>query len=147
MRLTPGITSFESITEARTIRLLQRNEDGTSKRAENVSPSDCTLVVIRTNSFAFRKLAVAMVAMDLLRRWVWEEVRTKREEKSYRPWDFYERDPRVKRVVDSFSSNLFCPDEPNLFAWIFSNAAADFANNAIAPASSFASCFSPPCAR
>jgi starch phosphorylase len=25
----------------------------------------------------------------------------------------------VKRVVDSFSSNLFCPREPNLFAWIF----------------------------
>jgi starch phosphorylase len=49
------------------------------------------------------------------------EVRSWREQKSYRPWDFYERDARVKRVVDSFSSNLFCPDEPNLFAWIFSS--------------------------
>jgi starch phosphorylase len=49
------------------------------------------------------------------------QVRTTREQKSYRPWDFYQRDPGVKRVVDSFSSNLFCPDEPNLFAWIFSS--------------------------
>ncbi len=24
----------------------------------------------------------------------------------------------LKRVVDSFSSNLFCPHEPDLFAWI-----------------------------
>ena len=42
-----------------------------------------------------------------------------REQKSYRPWEYYDRDPRVKRVVDSFSSNLFCPHEPDLFAWIF----------------------------
>jgi len=49
------------------------------------------------------------------------EVRTMREQKSYRPWEYYARDPRVKRVVDSFSSNLFCPNEPNLFAWIFAS--------------------------
>ena len=47
------------------------------------------------------------------------EVRTRREQKSYRPWEYYARDPRVKRVVDSLSSNLFCPQEPDLFAWIF----------------------------
>ncbi len=46
------------------------------------------------------------------------EVRAMREQKSYRPWEYYARDPRVKRVVDSFSSNLFCPQEPDLFAWI-----------------------------
>ncbi|MBZ5636617.1 MAG: glycogen/starch/alpha-glucan phosphorylase [Acidobacteriia bacterium] len=46
------------------------------------------------------------------------EVRTLREQRSYRPWEYYARYPRVKRVVDSFSSNLFCPNEPNLFAWI-----------------------------
>ena len=46
------------------------------------------------------------------------DVRTMREQNSYRPWEYYARDPRVKRVVDSFSSNLFCPHEPDLFAWI-----------------------------
>jgi starch phosphorylase len=49
------------------------------------------------------------------------EVRTMREQKSYRPWEYYARNPRVKRVVDSFSSNLFCPHEPDLFAWIFAS--------------------------
>ena len=49
------------------------------------------------------------------------EVRAMREQKSYRPWEYYARDPRVKRVVDSFSSNLFCPQEPDLFAWIFAS--------------------------
>ncbi|MGA2715056.1 MAG: glycogen/starch/alpha-glucan phosphorylase [Bryobacteraceae bacterium] len=49
------------------------------------------------------------------------EVRTMREQRSYRPWDYYARHPRAKRVADSFSSNLFCPDEPNLFAWIFAS--------------------------
>ena len=49
------------------------------------------------------------------------EVRTMREQKSYRPRDYYARNPRVKRVVDSFSSDLFCPHEPELFAWIFTS--------------------------
>jgi starch phosphorylase len=47
------------------------------------------------------------------------EVRTRREQNSYRPREYYARHPRVKRVVDSFLSNLFCPQEPDLFAWIF----------------------------
>ena len=46
------------------------------------------------------------------------EIRVMREQKSYRPWEYYARNPHVKRVVDSFSSNLFCPHEPDLFAWI-----------------------------
>jgi glycogen phosphorylase len=49
------------------------------------------------------------------------EIRTMREDKSYRPWEYYAWHPRVKRVVDSFSSNLFCPSEPGLFAWIFAS--------------------------
>jgi starch phosphorylase len=49
------------------------------------------------------------------------EVRALREQKSYRPWDYYARGPRVKRVVDSFLSKLFCPREPELFAWIFTD--------------------------
>jgi glycogen phosphorylase len=46
------------------------------------------------------------------------EVETIRRERSYRPRDFYDRDPRVRRVVDSFRSRLFSPDEPDLFDWI-----------------------------
>jgi starch phosphorylase len=38
---------------------------------------------------------------------------------NYRPWDYYNRDPRVKRVVDAFRSNLFCPGESELFASIY----------------------------
>ena len=46
------------------------------------------------------------------------EVHAAHEQQSYRPWEHYERDPRVKRVVDVLSSNLFCPEEPALFDWI-----------------------------
>lgn len=49
------------------------------------------------------------------------EVRTMCAQKSYRPWEYYARNPHVKRVVDRFSSNLFCKEEPNLFAWIFTS--------------------------
>jgi starch phosphorylase len=47
------------------------------------------------------------------------EVQAMREQRSYHPWDYYHRDPRVKRVVDTFHSNLFCPHEPGLFASIY----------------------------
>jgi len=49
-----------------------------------------------------------------------DEVMSMRAHKSYRPWDYYVQNPGVRRVADSFSSNLFCKDEPGLFAWIFS---------------------------
>jgi glycogen phosphorylase len=49
------------------------------------------------------------------------EVRTMREQKSYRPWEYYACNPHLKRVVDSFSAKLFCPQEPDLFARIFGN--------------------------
>jgi starch phosphorylase len=48
-----------------------------------------------------------------------DEVRALRREKSYRPWEYYQQDVRVKRVADAFRSSLFCPQEPDLFAWIF----------------------------
>jgi starch phosphorylase len=47
-----------------------------------------------------------------------DEAQALREHRSYRPWDYYHRDPRVKRVVDALHSNLFCPGEPGLFAWV-----------------------------
>jgi starch phosphorylase len=49
------------------------------------------------------------------------DVRSMREQKSYRPWEHYTHNPRAKRVVDSFSSNLFCAQEPDLFAWIYAH--------------------------
>ena len=49
------------------------------------------------------------------------ELRAMREQKSYRPWEYYARNPRAKRVVDSFASNMFCSQEPDLFAWIFAS--------------------------
>jgi starch phosphorylase len=47
------------------------------------------------------------------------EVQAMREQRSYHPRDYYHGDPRVKRVVETFHSNLFCPHEPDLFAWIY----------------------------
>jgi glycogen phosphorylase len=47
------------------------------------------------------------------------EVQAMREQRSYRPWDYYERDRRVRRVAEAFRANVFCPHEPNLFAWIY----------------------------
>ena len=35
------------------------------------------------------------------------------------PWDYYHRNPSLKRVMDSFHSTLFCPQEPGLFSWIY----------------------------
>ena len=37
----------------------------------------------------------------------------------YNPWDYYHRNPSVRRVMDSFNSDLFCPQEPGLFNWIY----------------------------
>ena len=38
--------------------------------------------------------------------------------KGYRPWEYYTGDPRVRRVADALRSNLFSPEQPDLFAWI-----------------------------
>ncbi|MGH1363408.1 MAG: glycogen/starch/alpha-glucan phosphorylase [Calditrichia bacterium] len=37
---------------------------------------------------------------------------------SYSPREIYDRSNKVRRVVDSFRSGLFCSDEPGLFDWI-----------------------------
>lgn len=47
-----------------------------------------------------------------------EELRTMCQARSYRPQNYCDSDNRVKRVVDALASDLFCPDEPNLFTWI-----------------------------
>jgi starch phosphorylase len=38
---------------------------------------------------------------------------------TYRPRAYYDRDPRIKRIVDAFGSDLFSPRESGLFRWIF----------------------------
>ncbi len=47
-----------------------------------------------------------------------EEIRERRGEGTYNPLDYYNEFPHVRRVVDSFNTDLFCPDEPGLFKWI-----------------------------
>jgi starch phosphorylase len=46
------------------------------------------------------------------------EVQTIRRQRSYLPREYYDRDSRVRRVVDAFRANVFCRDEPELFAWV-----------------------------
>jgi glycogen phosphorylase len=36
----------------------------------------------------------------------------------YRPAEYYNSDPRIKRVLDELASDRFCPGEPGLFRWI-----------------------------
>jgi len=47
------------------------------------------------------------------------ELQALREKDTYRPRNDYDRDPRLKRIADTFCSGLFCPKEAGLFNWIF----------------------------
>jgi starch phosphorylase len=47
-----------------------------------------------------------------------EQIQALREDGSYRPRDLYERDPRLKRIIDALDSSLFSPKEPGLFHWV-----------------------------
>jgi starch phosphorylase len=47
-----------------------------------------------------------------------EQVQAAHEHAGHRPRELYQRDPRVKRILDAFESNLFSPKEPGLFHWI-----------------------------
>jgi starch phosphorylase len=48
-----------------------------------------------------------------------EEVHQMRSERSYAPWEYYNKNPHIKRVMDSLNSYMFCAKEPSLFRWIF----------------------------
>ena len=48
-----------------------------------------------------------------------DEIARMRHEGSYNPAAHYAGDPRVKRVMDAFNSDMFCHGEPGLFRWIF----------------------------
>src|SRR5437868_7784513 len=48
-----------------------------------------------------------------------EEIEVMRELRTYNPREYYERNPALRRVLDALQSNLFCPEAPGLFTWIF----------------------------
>lgn len=48
-----------------------------------------------------------------------EEIAALRRSGAYHPWEYYEQQPEVRRVLDAFKSDLFCPGESGLFHWIF----------------------------
>jgi len=54
-----------------------------------------------------------------------DEIQQMQEEGSYQPRALYEADPHLKRVVNSFKSNTFCPGEPGLFKWIYDSLLAE----------------------
>jgi starch phosphorylase len=48
-----------------------------------------------------------------------EEIRRLREGGLYNPYDYYHGDRRLRRVMDSFNSNILYPQEPGLFGGIY----------------------------
>jgi starch phosphorylase len=36
----------------------------------------------------------------------------------YRPRDYYERDPRIRRVLDAIADDRLSPQDPGLFRWV-----------------------------
>ncbi len=44
-----------------------------------------------------------------------EEIQKRRNEGSYNPWEYYERNADIKRIMDSIGSDMFCPNESGLF--------------------------------
>jgi starch phosphorylase len=47
-----------------------------------------------------------------------EQVQQMQAEHSYHPREWYDRDPRIRRVIDAIGSNRFCEDEHGLFRWM-----------------------------
>ncbi len=41
------------------------------------------------------------------------------QREGYHARELYNRDPRLRRVMDALNSNMFCPDEHGLFRWFF----------------------------
>ncbi|RMH75871.1 MAG: glycogen/starch/alpha-glucan family phosphorylase, partial [Calditrichaeota bacterium] len=48
-----------------------------------------------------------------------DEILDLRQRNAYHPRDYYHRDARIRRVMDAFKNDTFCPREPELFRWIF----------------------------
>ncbi len=54
-----------------------------------------------------------------------EQVRRLNAENSYRPREILERNPDVRRVMDAFRDNLFCPNRRGRHAWVPQKLLAD----------------------
>lgn len=50
-----------------------------------------------------------------------EEIQEMRTRNLYNPREVYETNPRLRRIIDTFRSELFCPEEPGLFEWIYNS--------------------------
>ncbi len=48
-----------------------------------------------------------------------EQIEAMQQTGSYNPREYYDRDPRIKRVLDCFMNDRFSRSEPGLFRWIF----------------------------
>ena len=48
-----------------------------------------------------------------------KEVQQIRDDHGYRPWDYCNRDPEIKRVVDTLAGEFFSPGEPMLFQSVY----------------------------
>ncbi|MBK6847101.1 MAG: glycogen/starch/alpha-glucan phosphorylase [Proteobacteria bacterium] len=46
------------------------------------------------------------------------ELAALRRDNSYQPRRYYERDDRIRRVLDALASDRFCADEPGLLRWV-----------------------------
>jgi starch phosphorylase len=44
-----------------------------------------------------------------------EEIQKMRNGGKYNPWDYYNQNPAIKRVMDSIGYDMFCPNEPGIF--------------------------------
>jgi glycogen phosphorylase len=47
-----------------------------------------------------------------------KETKDLREHRAYHPFEYYKRNPHIRRIVDSFAGDRFSPHEPGLFNWI-----------------------------
>jgi starch phosphorylase len=47
------------------------------------------------------------------------EVEEKRKNHSYRPQEYYQNVPAIRRVLDTFKNGRFSPEQPDLYQWIF----------------------------
>ena len=50
-----------------------------------------------------------------------EQIQEMRNGGAYNPWDYYNQNPNIKRVMESIGSDVFCPNEAGLFRPIYDN--------------------------
>ena len=50
-----------------------------------------------------------------------EEVLKLKSSGKYDPWSYYNKDARIKRVLDALNNDFFCPNEPGIFKRLFQN--------------------------